>query len=613
MVGPVRPRRILLPGRPGRGITDRMNGNLAQRALSDVLAAVQRSQASGVLRIQHEATTRQMFIDAGVTVRFAVSTLPDENITTLFRSSGAMSEEQIRQAATAKQPDELLGTTLVRLGFLPQETLVQLTRDHIHRIVIGALAMRDGVFDFQTGALPFREQIDAGLRTPEVLLEWARAVPSMGWIRRRFGSLDGRVVMSPRPPGGYEKVPLNPAEGFIMSRVDGRSSVGEICMVSPMGEDVTLRALYGLALAGILHLPDNTIEIPLDPAPAPVATPSNAVPAARPRPVAVPAPVAPVPSQAAAAARAPATPPAAVAAARTPTNGGAAPAPSGTQTRPATSAAPAAAKPVAGARPAGPRPAGGGAIRRPGSPLRRVTPIKERARPVTTPDLENEMLQRFEQMRDQDLYQVLGVASGSFEDDVRRAYYTLAKRFHPDKFTREEMKTKAEKVFAHITEAYSTLYNTETRRKYDEDQALRKTAHTEKKLDSGDMARQNFKHGKDLLDKGRPGEAIAFLQNACDQDPSKTEHFHYLAIAQSRNPRWRKDAEENFLKAIERDPTNAELYAALGTLYSKGGLHSKARDQFKKALQWDPANEEALSGLQQEEGGRKGLLGMFKK
>jgi len=123
----------------------------------------------------------------------------------------------------------------------------------------------------------------------------------------------------------------------------------------------------------------------------------------------------------------------------------------------------------------------------------------------------------------------------------------------------------------------------------------------------------NFRHGKDMFDKGKFGEAISFLQNACDQDPSKAEHFHYLAMAQSRNPRWKRDAEENFLRALEHDPTNAEIYAHLGSLYAKGGLHSKARDMFKKALQWDSANEEAQVGLAQGDGGRKGILGMFKK
>ncbi|MEK7282733.1 MAG: DnaJ domain-containing protein, partial [Acidobacteriota bacterium] len=235
-------------------------------------------------------------------------------------------------------------------------------------------------------------------------------------------------------------------------------------------------------------------------------------------------------------------------------------------------------------------------------------------RPSAGPDLEAEMLQRFDRLREQDLYQVLGIVSTANSDEIRRAYYALAKKFHPDKFRQEELKSKAEKVFAHITEAYSTLTNQETRKRHDEDQAIRKSSRApEKKQDPGELAHINFKHGKDMFDKGRIGEAITFLQNACDQDPSKAEHFHCLAIAQSKNPRWKKDAEENFLKAIEKDPMNAEIYAHLGSLYARGGMHSKARDMFKKALQWDPENQEAQEGLAQEEGGRKGLLGMFKK
>ena len=521
-------------------------------------------------------------------IRFAVSTLPGESITALFRDRGAVTDAQLRQAAAAKLPEELLGTTIARLGLIRKETLAELTREHIHRVVLGALAMRDGTYEFQVGALPFREQLDSGLSMPEILLEWARALPDAEAIRQRFGSLEGRVMMSPRPPEGYQRIKLNPAEGFIMSRVDGRTSVGEICMVSPMGEDTTLRALFGLALAGILEMPEGagaTRAQPASPMPRPTAVPGG-----------------PAPSPAAAAARAP-------------TNGGAAAAPQ-TGEKPGPVGPRPGSRPAGLAKPVGARAGASHPARRPAPPTapRRVTSIVERVRPATPAELETEMLQRYEQLRDQDLYQVLGVPSGSPQDDVRRAYYGLAKKFHPDKFTREDMKAKAEKVFAHITEAYSTLSNAETRRKYDDDQSIRKGSHAqEKKADGGDMAHMNFKHGREMFDKGKLGEAISFLQNACDQDPSKAEHFHYLALAQSRNPRWKKDAEENFLKAIERDPTNADIYAQLGSLYAKGGLHSKARDMFKKALQWDPASQEALDGLAQEDGGRKGILGMFKK
>jgi curved DNA-binding protein CbpA len=563
-----------------------MNGDLTHRSPGDVLAEIQRRQSSGILRLHKDTLTRQLFIDAGSMIRFAVSTLPNESITALFKEKGGVTDEHVRQATAAKQREELLGTTLVRLEFLTREALASLTREHIHRVVVGALAMREGGYEFQTGALPFREQLDGGLSTPEILLEWARALPDIDSIKRRFGSPDVRVTMSPRPPEGYQNVKLNPAEGFIMSRVDGRTSVGEICMVSPMGEEITLRALFGLALAGILEMPESPAGAPSQPRPA-AAVASPAAQASAPR------------------ATSSVTPrPAAVAPARTPANGG------------ATAAPQAGAAQAPRPRPAGHRPAFGHGVRPAPRPAAkpRTTPIIERVRPATSAELEAEMLRRFEQMRDQDLYQVLGVASTATSKDIRHEYYGLAKKFHPDKFTREELKAKAEKVFAHITEAYSTLTHEEGRRKYDEDQALRKAGHSqEKKVDGGDMARMNFKHGKDMFDKGRFGESIPFLQNACDQDASKAEYFHLLAQAQSRNPRWKKDAEENFLKAVERDPTNAEIYAHLGALYSKGGVHSKAREMFKKALEWDPANEEAQAGMAQEEGGRKGLLGMFKK
>src|SRR3989442_1397011 len=124
----------------------RMKGTLGHRAAGDVLADIQRRQVSGIFRLQKDTTTRQMFIDAGVMIRFAVSTLPTESITALFRDKGGVTEEQVRQATAAKQPQELLGTTLVRMGFLSKETLADLTREHIHRVVIGALTMREGAY-----------------------------------------------------------------------------------------------------------------------------------------------------------------------------------------------------------------------------------------------------------------------------------------------------------------------------------------------------------------------------------------------------------------------------------------------------------------------------------
>jgi len=536
-----------------------MKGTLSARSAADVLSEMQRRQASGILRFQKGPAVRQIFVDAGAMIRFAASTFPNESMTALFKEKGGVTDEGLRRATAAKHDQELLGTTLTRLGLLGRPALTALTVEHIRRVVHGALLMRDGDFEVQQGALPFREQLDFGLSTAEILLEWARDVPDIGWIRRRLGPEDGRVQIARRPPEGYQKVPLNPAEGFTMSRVDGSATVREICIVSPMGEEVALRALLGLALSGILEIPEGAIDLPL----------SGAPPAAAPRVANPPTGAAPASRPAVAPGRG------GVLAGRTPGNGGA----------PKQAAAP-----------------------------RKVTPMRERVRPPAGPDLEGEVTDRFTRMHEQNLYQVLGVPTTASTDEIRRAYYALARRLHPDKFIREEIKAKAEKVFGHVTEAYSTLTHTETRKKYDEDRAQRTSSkHQEKTADTHDLARSNFRAGKENLDKGKYGEALSFFQNACDQDPTRAEYFHYLAMTQSKNPRWKKDAEANFLKAIEIDPTGAACYAQLGSLYAKGGLHSKAREMFRKALEWDPANAEAQEGLQAAEGGRKGLLGIFGK
>jgi curved DNA-binding protein CbpA len=77
-------------------------------------------------------------------------------------------------------------------------------------------------------------------------------------------------------------------------------------------------------------------------------------------------------------------------------------------------------------------------------------------------------------------YQLLGVSSQASLREVRSAYFSLSKRFHPDAFFRKEIggyRKKLESVFDALTGAYETLRKTGTRGDYDDSiglpQALR--------------------------------------------------------------------------------------------------------------------------------------------
>jgi curved DNA-binding protein len=64
---------------------------------------------------------------------------------------------------------------------------------------------------------------------------------------------------------------------------------------------------------------------------------------------------------------------------------------------------------------------------------------------------------------ERDYYEILGVSRDASPEDIRRAYRTLARRYHPD----VNKEAGAEDRFKEIGEAYEVLSNEERRREYD--------------------------------------------------------------------------------------------------------------------------------------------------
>jgi curved DNA-binding protein CbpA len=238
-----------------------------------------------------------------------------------------------------------------------------------------------------------------------------------------------------------------------------------------------------------------------------------------------------------------------------------------------------------------------------------------RSRGTRTPPEKAGGLERFSALQGQNLYQVLGLTTAASESDVRHAYYSLAKKLHPDKFSEDETKIRAERLFAAITEAYATLSKAESRSEYDKtlSQASDKPSAESTAASATAMARQNYLHGRTLYDKQEMVKALTFFEHAVEQDGGKEEHHRYLALVQSRNPRFRKEAEQHFLRAIELNPTRADNYAHLGVLYRKLGQEEKGLEYLQKALSWDAGNEIARSALGSD-AEKKGILkGLFGK
>lgn len=59
-------------------------------------------------------------------------------------------------------------------------------------------------------------------------------------------------------------------------------------------------------------------------------------------------------------------------------------------------------------------------------------------------------------------YEILGISKNASSDQIKRAYYTLSKKYHPD------INPKTANLYRNINDAYNTLKNPLKRKEYDE-------------------------------------------------------------------------------------------------------------------------------------------------
>jgi hypothetical protein len=92
----------------------------------------------------------------------------------------------------------------------------------------------------------------------------------MTTAKRIFEGLGPGTLIPQRGKQPFEELRLGPDEGFVLSRVDGRTSLEEICLLVPFEEQVTMVILRRLWETGAIEVPGvaRTLVQP-PPAPAP--------------------------------------------------------------------------------------------------------------------------------------------------------------------------------------------------------------------------------------------------------------------------------------------------------------------------------------------------------
>ncbi|MEE4252776.1 MAG: response regulator [Desulfuromusa sp.] len=236
--------------------------------------------------------------------------------------------------------------------------------------------------------------------------------------------------------------------------------------------------------------------------------------------------------------------------------------------------------------------------------------------------LRRKILDDYKRIMDSDYFEALGLSRQCGPGEARKAYYQMAKEYHPDRFLgsglSSEMSSKIKEMFQYMTQAYTVLSDVDSCAGY-----LDELVNGPKKsIDISQVieAETCYQEGSALLKVRRYKAAARALQRAIELSPEESEYMTYFALALFKSDPERSEvlnqAMEVLLASREINPGLDLTHLYLGQVYQALGKERQAEKSFEMAVQANPDCTEALRelrlmNLRREQAPQS--KGMFKK
>ncbi len=217
-------------------------------------------------------------------------------------------------------------------------------------------------------------------------------------------------------------------------------------------------------------------------------------------------------------------------------------------------------------------------------------------------------------------YEVIELTPAAQTEQIKDAYYAMARRYHPDRFhikSGTALHNRISSAFARVTQAYEILTDPNARAAYDQnlERSRQFSATQESKppavddsafeADADDSAEYSFREGFGALEQGRLQAAVTHLANAARLGPQIARYRAYYGRALASAEHTRRLAENELQSAVRLEPNNASFRTMLAELYFDLKFHRRAQTELDRALAIDPNNNPAHVLLRKLQKSRK--------
>ena len=168
-----------------------------------------------------------------------------------------------------------------------------------------------------------------------------------------------------------------------------------------------------------------------------------------------------------------------------------------------------------------------------------------------------------------DPYSVLGVSPSASDDEVKRAYRELARKYHPDNYQNNPLSDLAEEKMKEVNEAYDEINRLRSgggpSGSYG-GSAYQNAYGYQQQRQSASSANPLYNRVRQQINSGNVDAAEQLLRQAATQDAE----WHFLSGCVAYRRGWLDEARQHYQIACNSEPGNMEYRQALNMM-SQGG------------------------------------------